>query len=109
MPKPPQFACNDCGVDVLAIGDWYMARPEVWHKLGLTWSDNLCVACLDRRLGRPARAWQDITPIATGVDGEASLNAIAPKQISATLIERFGFGGPATRKKRKKRSRAARK
>ena len=22
--------CNDCGVDVLQSGDWYMTPPELW-------------------------------------------------------------------------------
>ena len=51
MTIKPKYLCNDCGVDVLAIGDWYMARSEVWHKLGLGWSDNLCIA---RKAGHAA-------------------------------------------------------
>src|SRR5215469_1209620 len=53
--------CNDCGIDVLAIGDWYMATSEIWEKqLGLGWNDNLCIACLQKRLGRKARFPADI-------------------------------------------------
>ena len=50
-----KYPCIDCGVDVLQIGDWYMALPDLWEdKLGLTWDDNLCIACLDKRLGHRA-------------------------------------------------------
>ncbi|MBT1511782.1 hypothetical protein KIP88_14820 [Bradyrhizobium sp. SRL28] len=63
---PPKFLCNDCGVDVLAIGDWYMARPETWADLGLGWDDNLCLACLEQRMGRPLRpGMADIGPAST--------------------------------------------
>jgi hypothetical protein len=42
-----KFLCNDCDVDVLASGDWYMATPEVWEEqLGLGSHDNLCIQCL---------------------------------------------------------------
>jgi hypothetical protein len=52
----PDFPCNDCGVNCLEIGDWYLAKSEIWEKaLGLGWSDNLCIACLEKRLGRRLR------------------------------------------------------
>ena len=36
------------------IGDWYLASTEIWEKtLGLSWKDNLCLSCLEKRLGRP--------------------------------------------------------
>src|SRR5262245_29613061 len=45
----PEFICNDCSVNVLEIGDWYLARPEIWeNELGLGWGDNLCIACLEK-------------------------------------------------------------
>jgi hypothetical protein len=30
-PQLPTFLRNDCGVDVLQIGDWYMARLGIWQ------------------------------------------------------------------------------
>jgi hypothetical protein len=48
-----QYLCNDCGVDVLKTGDWYLAHPKAWEdQLGLSCNDNLCIGCLDKRLGR---------------------------------------------------------
>jgi hypothetical protein len=36
--------CNDCGVNVIEIGAYYMLNPDVWERqLGLGWTDNLCV------------------------------------------------------------------
>jgi len=46
--------CIDCGVNVIEIGDYCMISPEIWQrKFGLGWRDNLCIACIERRLGRP--------------------------------------------------------
>lgn len=60
----PKYLCNDCGVDVLETGDWYLAPSEIWEKtLGFGWNDNLCLACLERRLGRPLiGGFGDCTP-----------------------------------------------
>lgn len=45
--------CLDCKVNVIEIGEYYMLKPELWEKkLGLTWTDNLCIGCLEKRLGR---------------------------------------------------------
>lgn len=45
--------CLDCRVNVIEIGEYYMLRPELWEKkLGLTWTDNLCIGCLEKRLDR---------------------------------------------------------
>jgi hypothetical protein len=58
-----RFNCKDCPVNVLDVGDWYMAWPEIWKGLGLGWHDNLCIPCLQKRLGRPFRdGWQDVVP-----------------------------------------------
>ena len=45
--------CNDCGVNVIKIGEYYMLSPEIWSdRLNLTWCDNLCIGCVEKRLGR---------------------------------------------------------
>jgi hypothetical protein len=62
--KKPQFsqqelaeilerqACNDCGVNVIEAGEYYMVKPEIWEeKLKLGWHDNLCIGCLEAGLG----------------------------------------------------------
>jgi hypothetical protein len=52
LPKETvdRYKCNDCAVNVLKIGEFYMFRD--WEKLGLGWEDNLCIGCLEKRLRR---------------------------------------------------------
>ena len=51
--KRPVFRCNDCRVDIVKLGEFYMLNPEIWEgELGLGWDDNLCIGCLEKRLGR---------------------------------------------------------
>jgi hypothetical protein len=48
-----RYRCIDCGVNVVAIGEFYMLKSALWEdQLGLGLSDNLCIGCLERRLGR---------------------------------------------------------
>lgn len=47
-----RHTCKDCGVNVIEIGEYYMVNPAIWKKVGLTWTDNLCIGCLEARLGR---------------------------------------------------------
>jgi hypothetical protein len=48
-----RYKCNDCGVNVVTIGEFYMLTPNIWERqLGLGWDDNLCIGCLEKRLGR---------------------------------------------------------
>jgi hypothetical protein len=48
-----RYRCNDCGINVVTIGEFYMLKPELWQgMLGLEWDDNLCIGCLEARLGR---------------------------------------------------------
>jgi hypothetical protein len=45
--------CLDCGVNVIEIGDYCMVRDEIWRDaFGLGWNDNLCMVCIEKRLGR---------------------------------------------------------
>jgi hypothetical protein len=47
------YRCNDCSVNVVTAGEFYMLHPEIWEdQLGLGWDDNLCIGCLEKRLGR---------------------------------------------------------
>jgi hypothetical protein len=86
-----KFLCNDCGVDVLVSGDWYMATAKVWEKqLGLGWNDNLCIKCLEKRLGRKVKFPRDIVPVVVALNSVATLNSVAPRKLSARLIEIFG-------------------
>lgn len=45
--------CNDCRVDTLRAGEWYMVHDPVWVAAGMaTYGGFLCVGCLERHLGR---------------------------------------------------------
>jgi hypothetical protein len=61
MPKITT-RCADCGVGTLTIGEWYMAKDDVWEQ---AWSGRrkswhgkatgheiLCIGCLENRIGR---------------------------------------------------------
>jgi hypothetical protein len=48
--------CNDCRFNVIKGGEYYMRHPKLWEKkLKLGWNDNLCIGCLEQRLGRKVR------------------------------------------------------
>jgi len=50
-PSYDRMNCVDCGINVVAVGDYYMVNKTVWDRLGLMWTDNLCIPCLERRCG----------------------------------------------------------
>ena len=67
---PPEvlarFDRRDCGANVVTIGEFYMWPPEVWKgELGLGWNDNLCMGCLESRLGRHVRPFRDLMPVSS--------------------------------------------
>jgi hypothetical protein len=87
--------CVDCSINVIKAGDYCMINPKIWEgKFGLGWNDNLCIACIEARLGRKLRPWLDVTPAL----------CIKDFPTSNTLLERFGFG-EKVRKRAAKRSR----
>ena len=98
-----KFLCNDCRVDVLVSGDWYMAAPQLWKKqLGLGWEDNLCLPCLEKRLGRKVKPFTDIWPIPISQGRTRTLNSVEPKTCSARVMVIF-----APQSKRRQRSKSA--
>jgi hypothetical protein len=45
--------CNDCGLNVIRLGDYLMLHSRIWKdQFGLGWDDNLCLRCIETRLGR---------------------------------------------------------
>jgi hypothetical protein len=48
-----RYDCNDCKINTVRCGEFYMLRDELWKgKLKLGWDDNLCIGCLEARLVR---------------------------------------------------------
>lgn len=82
-----RFACNDCGVNVLTSGEFYMCTAKIWEEqLGLGWRDNLCIGCLEQRLGRKVGPlWQ--------VNSDFSLPPNYPWMYPTAprLLDRYGF------------------
>jgi len=78
--SPRQIArcrCNDCGVNVIEAGDYCMLRPRIWRNtFGLGITDNLCLAWIERRLGRAITIGDVITfPIVDGYPMSDTLHA----------------------------------
>jgi hypothetical protein len=45
--------CLDCGVNVIRAGDYCLLDFGLWDdELHLGWHDNLCIVCIEERLGR---------------------------------------------------------
>jgi hypothetical protein len=48
------FRCVDCGKDTGESGEYYSVKDNVWAASGLAPNGGmLCLACLERRIGRP--------------------------------------------------------
>jgi hypothetical protein len=46
------WRCIDCGVDTDAIDEYYMLLDEVWAEAHPDYEGNLCIECVEQRLGR---------------------------------------------------------
>lgn len=46
------FDCLDCGVDTSVIGEYYMLKDAIWLQANPAGEGQLCIACVERRLGR---------------------------------------------------------
>lgn len=47
-----QCACMDCAVDVYEIGEYYLVHSKVWLEAVPDKKGQLCIECLEKRLGR---------------------------------------------------------
>ena len=71
--------CADCAVDTSDIDEWFMVLDDVWESYS-NGSRFLCVACLEKRMGRTLNRW-DFT--------DCPLNKINHDSGSALLRERL--------------------
>jgi hypothetical protein len=63
--RDDHFCCLDCGVNVIASNDFCWLYFDVWEgELGLGWRDNLCIRCIEQRLGRKLKL-ADFNPSAS--------------------------------------------
>src|ERR1700733_13190223 len=44
--------CMDCRVDTEKNGEYYMLHHELWYSINRPFRGNLCLRCVERRLGR---------------------------------------------------------
>lgn len=96
MPEQlARYACNDCGDSVVSIGEFYMLKREIWQdQLGLGWNDNLCIGCLEKRLGRKISM--------SDMGSFPGYDWMLPT--SSRLMDRYGFKRDASGKWRPKRA-----
>jgi hypothetical protein len=43
--------CADCGLDTLALDEYYVVWPELWNRVAAR-DEFLCIGCLEDRLKR---------------------------------------------------------
>lgn len=80
----PECNCRDCGINTIAIREYYMVQKPLWNEHGVT-KGMLCIGCLEKRMGRklvPA----DFT--------DARINWSIPGQHSPRLADRIGHNPP---------------
>ena len=67
------WRCLDCGVDTDAIDEYYMVHDPIWEQAHPEIGGQLCIGCLEHRLGRTLTA-SDFTdePINTNPDFKSS-------------------------------------
>ena len=72
-----RHVCIDCGVNVIEKGDYTMIDPKIWREqFGLKDKDNLCIDCIEKRLGREIRMGDIIsTPSVEGYPQSKTLQA----------------------------------
>lgn len=46
------WRCLDCGIDTDALCEYYMIHDEIWEQIHPKNDGSLCIACVERRLGR---------------------------------------------------------
>jgi hypothetical protein len=82
-----RYTCNDCSVNVLTSGEFYMLNPEIWEKqLGLGWEDNLCIGCLEQRLGRKVGPLWQVNSDFMLPPHSSWMHPASPR-----LMDRYGF------------------
>jgi len=92
----PPALCNDCGVDIFEIREYYMVSDACWKRAGMKpYGGFLCIGCLELRLGEKLKAinfrdcplnWRNIC---------------LPGQSSPRLVSRMLNGGRRSKWRRK--------
>jgi hypothetical protein len=91
MPKPTRYRfsrreiarhkCLGCGVNVIKIGHYCMLNSDLWEReLHLKGNDNMCIDCIEKRIGRKLRGLDFI-----------DLPCVQGYLMSDILVERLGL------------------
>lgn len=56
MANRNRFLCLDCRTDTGRINEYYVVDTELWLSVVGSLQGMLCIACLERRLGRELNA-----------------------------------------------------
>lgn len=75
------WRCLDCDIDTDAINEYYMLRDEVWQQAHPDIDGQLCIGCVEQRLGRKLAA-TDFTA--------QTINTSTTLQRSTRLSDRLG-------------------
>ena len=71
------FKCLDCGIDTSKIKEHYFVNTELWLSSGATIHEQLCISCLEKRIGRDL-IFSDFT--------DASINNPKKNDMSSRLV-----------------------
>ena len=75
--RKQNFLCVDCKVDTSKIKEHYFVNTELWLSSGATIHQQLCISCLEKRIGRDL-IFSDFT--------DASINNPKKNDMSSRLV-----------------------
>jgi hypothetical protein len=85
-----RYKCRDCGVNVIEAGDYCLLNDDIWKRqLRLRWKDNLCIECIEKRLGRKLK-FIDFNPSATVEKSKRKRRAPALAMEILTEVKKLG-------------------
>lgn len=77
------WRCLGCGIDMSTVDEYYMLKSDVWAQVNPAIDGNLCIACVEERLGRTLTA-ADFT--------DSPINTSNAKRRTQRLADRLRSG-----------------
>ncbi|AWG64771.1 hypothetical protein DDT46_13860 [Mycobacteroides abscessus] len=77
------WRCLGCGLDMSTVDEYYMLKNDVWAQVDPAIDGNLCIACVEERLGRTLTA-ADFT--------DSPINTSTAKRRTQRLADRLSSG-----------------
>ena len=92
----PKLLCLDCGVNIFKVGDYCNLHDRTWKdELRLKKTDNLCIKCIEVRLGRKL-IFTDFSSVPPNLH-----RTVKGYKMSDVLVERLGLTTSRKRKRMK--------